>query len=106
LLGFPAKLFRYHFELARGAADNLLPIFDLAYIDGGHVYHLIPLYKSKIYASWRLHDFHDYCGPATNHNPSKRPATAAEYDPIQVKLIMFSLSVRQYEYRSRNEFLG
>lgn len=39
--GSPNKIYSgYHFQLAKGFVANKLPEFDLAYIDGGHVFHL------------------------------------------------------------------
>ena len=89
--GSPVKTYSgYHFELARGFAANLLPEFDLAYIDGGHVFHLDApaacvlkeLCKPGGYMvfddwSWSL-------AKSPTLNPTKRPATSTEYDDLQI----------------------
>lgn len=80
----------YHFELAYGFCRGELPAFDLAYLDGGHVFHLDApaacvlkeLCKPGGYMvfddwGWTLERSHGL-------NPRKRPATAVEYDARQI----------------------
>ena len=89
--GSPRNTFSgYHFELAYGFLQGALPRFDLAYLDGGHVFHLDApaacvlkeLCKPGGHIifddwSWSLERSHGF-------NPRNRPATAVEYDPRQI----------------------
>lgn len=88
--GSPRNLYSgYHFELAHGFLRGELPAFDLASLDGGHVFHLDApaacvlkeLCKPRGHVvfdgwSWSLER-------SVGCNPRKRPATAAEYDSRQ-----------------------
>jgi len=99
--GSPTKVYSgYHFELARGFCDGLLPMFDVAYIDGGHVYHLDApascvlkeLCKPGGYMvfddwSWSM-------AKSSTQNPSVRPETAREYDPLQIEACHVQLVCR------------
>ena len=52
--GSPNKIYSgYHFELARGLVEDLLPPFDLAYIDGGMLVKVRTDAISLIAARWR-----------------------------------------------------
>jgi SAM-dependent methyltransferase len=112
--GSPAKIYSgYHFELARGAADNLLPMFDLAYIDGGHVYHLdapatcILKELCKPGGYMIFDDWYWSLATSPTMNPSTRPATAAEYDPIQIDTCHVQLVCQTImNIDRRYEFLG
>ena len=81
----------YHFELARGFVAGNLPEFDLAFIDGGHVFHLDApaacvlkeLCKPGGYMvfddwSWSI-------GKSPTLNPTVRAATAREFDTAQIE---------------------
>jgi SAM-dependent methyltransferase len=90
--GSASKIYSgYHFELARGYAERLLPQFDLAYIDGGHVFHLdapAACILKELCRSGGYMIFDDYnwsLAKSPTMNPSKRPATSAEYDDLQIK---------------------
>ena len=90
--GSPSKIYSgYHFELARAATDGLLPKFDLAYIDGGHVFHLdapatcILKEYCKPGGYMIFDDYNWSLSKSPSMNPAKRPETAIEYDPIQIE---------------------
>jgi SAM-dependent methyltransferase len=89
--GSPGHTFSgYHFELARGVLAKELPQFDLAYLDGGHVFHLDApatcvlkeLCKPGGYIIFDDYDWNLAKSPTLN--PITRPATANEYDPRQI----------------------
>jgi len=81
----------YHFELARGAVEKQLPYFDLAYIDGGHVFHLdapatcVLKNLCKIGGYMIFDDYNWSLEKSPTNNPTRRPATAKEYDIRQIK---------------------
>jgi len=89
--GSPNKTYSgYHFELAYGFSRGELPEFDLAYVDGGHVYHLDApaacvlkeLCKPGGYMvfddwSWSL-------GKSPTQNPQQQPSTGVNYDARQI----------------------
>lgn len=80
----------YHFELARGFAAGALPAFDLAYLDGGHVFHLdapAALVLKELCKPGGYLVLDDYswslaCSPT--QNPAVRPQTARDFDPGQI----------------------
>jgi predicted O-methyltransferase YrrM len=82
----------YHFELARGFVANALPEFDLAYIDGGHVFHLdgpATCILKELCNPGGYMVFDDWnwtLAKSPTMNPEKRPATTQEYDELQIKL--------------------
>lgn len=103
LWGSPNKIYSgYHFELARGFVDDALPKFDLAYIDGGHVFHLdgpatcILKELCKPGGYMVFDDWNWTLAGSPTMNPEKRPATAAEYDPLQINLSHVQLVCRAF----------
>jgi SAM-dependent methyltransferase len=90
--GSPSNTFSgYHFELAYGFSRGELPNFDLAYIDGGHVYHLdapAACVLKELCKPGGYMVFDDWNWSLTKShalNPQKRPATAIEYDARQIE---------------------
>ena len=90
--GSPNKLYSgYHFELARGFVENLLPPFDLAYIDGGHVFHLdapAACILKELCKPGGFMIFDDWTWSLSispTLQPSKRPRTKDEYDDRQIE---------------------
>ncbi|MFN0114836.1 MAG: class I SAM-dependent methyltransferase [Paracoccaceae bacterium] len=90
--GSPSKTYSgYHFELARGFAGGLLPMFDLAYIDGGHVFHLDAAATAVLKELCRpggLMLFDDYSWSleaSPTLNPTVRPQTGRDYDQLQIE---------------------
>lgn len=90
--GSPGKTYSgYHFELARGFVAGALPMFDLAYIDGGHVFHLDAAATAVLKELCRpggfmiFDDWSWSLAKSPTVNPSVRPATARDYDPRQIE---------------------
>jgi hypothetical protein len=112
--GSPSKTYSgYHFELARGVAEKLLPRFDLAYIDGGHVFHLdapascVLKELCKPGGYMVFDDYHWSLAKSPTLNPDKRPATAAEYDACQIETCHVQLVCQTImDPDRRYEFLG
>jgi len=79
----------YHFELARGFIDSPLPKFDLANIDGGHVFHLdapatcILKELCKPGGYMIFDDWFWSLEKSPTQNPDILPKTAKEYDDLQ-----------------------
>jgi hypothetical protein len=89
--GSPSKTYSgYHFELARGFAKGLLPPFDVAYLDGGHTFHLdapaaCVLKELCKPAGFILFDDYTWClAKSPSLAPERRPQTALDYDPLQI----------------------
>lgn len=89
--GSPRNTFSgYHFELAYGFLQGALPAFDLAYLDGGHVFHLdapAACVLKELCAPGGHLVFDDWSWSlerSTGLNPRKRPATAVEFDARQI----------------------
>jgi len=89
--GSPTRTYSgYHFELARGFVAGVLPQFDLAYIDGGHVFHLdapaacILKELCKPGGYMVFDDWNWSLAKSPTMNPEVRPATATEYDIEQI----------------------
>jgi predicted O-methyltransferase YrrM len=112
--GSPSKTYSgYHFELARGMAENLLPCFDLAYIDGGHVFHLdapASCILKELCKPGGYMIFDDYrwsIAKSPTLNPSKRLATSSEYDDRQIDACHVQLVCKTImEPDRRFEFVG
>jgi SAM-dependent methyltransferase len=90
--GSPSKVYSgYHFELARGFSEGLLEKFDIAYIDGGHVFHLdapaacILKELCKPGGHIIFDDWHWSLESSPSMNPTNRPQTAVEYDIRQIQ---------------------
>jgi hypothetical protein len=91
--GSPSQTYSgYYLELARGLMENRLPSFDLAYIDGGHVFHLDGAPAScvlkELCKPGGYMIFDDYCwslAKSPTVNPNKQPATARDYDEHQIQ---------------------
>lgn len=103
----------YHFELAIGAAEKELPMFDLAYIDGGHVFHLdaptaCVLKELCKPGGYMIFDDYDwYLGKSPTWSPAKRPATAIEYDQRQIETRHVKLVCQLFmDTDTRFEFVG
>ena len=103
----------YHFELARGYSGGELPKFDLAYIDGGHVFHLdapaaCVLKELCLPGGYMIFDDWDWTlKKSYTQNPTVRPETSIEFDDRQimtshVKLVCNTIM----DSDSRFEFLG
>ena len=90
--GSPSNTYSgYHFELARGFVAGALPQFDLAYIDGGHVYHLdapAACILKELCNPGGYMIFDDWLWSlekSPTHGPDIRPKTTEEYDPEQIR---------------------
>jgi SAM-dependent methyltransferase len=89
--GSPNKVYSgYHFELARGVFEKKLPPFDLAYVDGGHVFHLdapATCLLKELCKPGGYMIFDDWgwsLASSPTMNPTVRPQTAKEYDDKQI----------------------
>lgn len=103
----------YHFDLAVGFVNNALPRFDLAYLDGGHVFHLdaaaaCVLKELALPGGFLiLDDYYWSLEKSPTLNPTARPQTAKEYDEAQIKECHVSLVCRALiDVDPRFEFLG
>lgn len=80
----------YHFELARGFVAGALPPFDLAYIDGGHVFHLDAPATAVLKELCKpggymvFDDWNWTLSKSPTLNPAVRPETALDYDEGQI----------------------
>ena len=81
----------YHFDIALAVINNELPSFDLAFLDGGHVFHLDApttcilkeLCKPKGHIIFDDYDWSLSSSPSLK--PSIRQATLNEYESSQIK---------------------
>ena len=90
--GSPSRVYSgYHFELARGFVAGLLPPFDLAYVDGGHVFHLDAAATSVLKELCKpggylvFDDWYWSLARSPTMSPAVREATRLEYDPRQIE---------------------
>lgn len=90
--GSPENIYSgYHIELARGAVSNSLPMFDIAYIDGGHYFHLDAPATSVLKELCKpggFMIFDDWAWSLAKSrymNPTQRKATAEEFEPFQIE---------------------
>lgn len=90
--GSPSQLYSgYHFQLAKAFVINKLPLFDIAYIDGGHVFHLdapaacILKEVCKPGGYMLFDDWTWSIEKSPSMKPSVRPSTALHYDSEQIK---------------------
>jgi len=112
--GSPTQTYSgYHFELALGFRVGLLPGFDLAYIDGGHVFHLdaaascILKELCKPNGYMIFDDYNWSLSKSPTMNPQKRPATAIEYDKRQIEACHVKLVCETFmDTDPRFKFLG
>jgi predicted O-methyltransferase YrrM len=80
----------YHFELARGFVAGDLPAFDLAFIDGGHVFHLdapAACILKELCRPGGYMVFDDWTWSLAGSptlNPAIRPQTRRDYDAGQI----------------------
>lgn len=80
----------YHFDMAFGVYKKRLPSFDIAYLDGGHVFHLDApttcLLKElcKINGLIFFDDYNWTLSYSPTLNPKIRPQTINEYDKKQI----------------------
>ncbi|MEL6519768.1 MAG: class I SAM-dependent methyltransferase [Pseudomonadota bacterium] len=102
----------YHFELARAFVEEALPPFDLAYIDGGHVFHLdgpatcILKELCKPGGYMIFDDWYWSLGKSPTLNPTKQPNTARDYDPLQIEASHVQLVCKAFMDRDiRFEFV-
>lgn len=103
----------YHFELARGFVEKALPRFDLAYIDGGHVFHLDAPATSVLKELCKpsgymiFDDWNWSMAKSPTMNPKKRPQTVVDYDQAQIEAchVQFVCKVLM-DTDERFEFLG
>jgi predicted O-methyltransferase YrrM len=106
----------YHFELARGFVAGELPPFDLAYLDGGHVFHLdapaTAILKELCKpGGYLVFDDYFWClGKSPTLNPATRPQTARDYDTLQIETCHVQLvckSMMDTDHRFRHvELVG
>lgn len=81
----------YHFELARGFVDGALPTFEMAYIDGGHVFHLdapATCILKELCNPGGYMIFDDWSwslAKSPTLNPSIHPETARDFDQTQIE---------------------
>lgn len=101
--GSPSQIYSgYHFELARGFVDKQLPLFDLAYIDGGHVFHLDApacCILKELCKPGGFMIFDDWFWNMTQSptfNPQKRPRTREEYDERQIEMCHVQLVCKAF----------
>jgi predicted O-methyltransferase YrrM len=90
-IGSPGKTYSgYHFEMAVAFSKSELPEFDLAYMDGGHVFHLDAsatcilkeLCKPSGYIIFD--DYHWSLQKSPTLNPKSNPQTRNDYDQNQI----------------------
>ncbi|MBN1498120.1 MAG: class I SAM-dependent methyltransferase [Spirochaetes bacterium] len=113
-MGNPLKTYSgYHFELAMGALEKKLPKFDLAYIDGGHVFHLdapatcILKELCRPNAYMIFDDYNWSLAKSPTLRPSKRPDTLKEYDLRQIEACHVMMVCKIFmDVDSRFKFLG
>jgi len=103
----------YHFELARGFSAGELPQFDVAYLDGGHVFHLdapATCVLKELCAPGGHIVFDDWywtLGKSPTLKPSVHRKTADDYDPLQIETCHVQLVCRTVmDPDPRFEFLG
>ncbi|ATQ69472.1 MULTISPECIES: class I SAM-dependent methyltransferase [Methylosinus] len=91
--GSPPGVFAgYHFQLAMGFVEKKLPMFDLVYVDGGHIFHLdapaacILKELCKPGGYMLFDDWGWSMAKSPSRNPDVRPQTLKEYDPQQIKV--------------------
>jgi SAM-dependent methyltransferase len=112
--GSPAKVYSgYHFELARGFVAGDLPVFDLAYVDGGHVFHLdapaTAVLKELCKPGGYLvfDDWYWSIARSPTMGPSVREATRREYDLRQIEACHVQLVCKSImDVDPRFEFIG
>jgi hypothetical protein len=81
----------YHFELARGFVDGDLPPFDVAYVDGGHVFHLdapAACVLKELCKPGGYILFDDWwwsLAKSRTMNPANNEKTARDYDVNQIE---------------------
>ena len=90
--GSPDRTFSgYHFELAKGFVSGQLPSLNLAYIDGGHVFHLdapATCVLKELCSPGGFLVFDDWywsLGRSPTFNPSVRDRTRFDYDEGQIE---------------------
>ena len=90
-IGSPGHTYSgYHFEMAVAFSKSELPEFDLAYLDGGHVFHLDAsatcilkeLCKPGGYIIFD--DYHWSLRKSPTLNPKSNPQTCLDYDQNQI----------------------
>jgi SAM-dependent methyltransferase len=112
--GSPNKTFSgYHFQLAKGYINKQLPMFDVAYLDGGHVFHLdapaaVVLKELCNPGGYILIDDWNWSlGKSPTLKPAVRPQTAEEYDREQIEECHLQLVCKiVMDTDSRFEFMG
>jgi len=89
--GSPSKTYSgYHFQLAKAYIGKKIPMFDLAYVDGGHVFHLdapaaCVLKELCKPGGYILFDDYNWTiARSPSMNPESRPETAMQYDSEQI----------------------
>ena len=113
--GSPSKTYSdYHFQLALGFSSGKLQPFDLAYIDGGHVFHLDApaacVLKELCSPGGGLMLFDDWnwsIAKSPTLKPSVRPETSSHYDEEQINACHLQLVCKVVmDTDPRFEFLG
>lgn len=90
-IGSPCKTYSgYHFEMAVAFSRSELPTFDLAYLDGGHVFHLdasAACILKELCTPGGYIIFDDYnwsLQKSPTQNPNANPLTFEHYDEDQI----------------------
>ncbi|BAI88797.1 class I SAM-dependent methyltransferase [Arthrospira platensis NCB002] len=112
--GSPSRTYSgYHFQLAQGFVAGLLKPFDLAYIDGGHVFHLdapaacVLKELCKPGGYMLFDDWYWSIAKSPSLNPSVKPDILLKYDDEQIKVCHVQLVCKVVmDTDSRFEFLG
>ena len=112
--GSPNRTFSgYHFELAKGFVSGQLPALDLAYIDGGHVFHLdapATCVLKELCSPVGFLVFDDWnwsLAKSPTFNPSVRDRTRFDYDVGQIEECHVQLVCKVLmDTDSRFEFFG
>ena len=100
-IGSPNKTYSgYHFEMAEAFMKSELPAFDLAYLDGGHVFHLdapATCILKELCKPGGYIIFDDYNWSLQNSptlNPKANPQTLNDYDENQINTAHVELVCR------------
>jgi hypothetical protein len=112
--GSPSKTYSgYHFQLAQGFVSGLLKPFHLAYIDGGHVFHLdapaacVLKELCKPGGYMLFDDWNWSIAKSSSLNPSVKPKILELYDDEQIKVSHVQLVCKiVMDTDSRFKFLG
>jgi SAM-dependent methyltransferase len=103
----------YHFKLAKGFLEKKLPMFDMAYVDGGHVFHLdapAAIVLKELCNPGGLILFDDWnwsIAKSPSLKPSVKPEILEHYDGEQIKACHVQMVCKTVmDTDPRFEFLG